>query len=202
MLLLPLVAGAFYFFAFFAGSRPAGGGSAGLPLASAPEESAQEPAGDRPPLADGAAPASRGFPTLVIEEASAAEPRPLHDAPSEGPAPAARSAAASARQLERARKEAEARDLAEVRERVEVVVYSTAWCPACRSLRDYLTKRGIRATEYDIERNRSARARQRELNPRGGVPTMEIDGQVLVGFSPRGIEAALDRAARARLQRL
>lgn len=204
-LVLPLVAGAFYFFAFFAGKEPTGRVSPGAEHATnrgAPAQAIED--GDAP-LADAESPRGRGFPTLVIEEPSPAHRRPLDGASptrTASPAAAARTNAANARQLERARKEAEAHDLARMRERVDVVVYSTAWCPACRSLRDYLVRRGIRATEYDIEHNRSARARQRELNPRGGVPTVEIDGQVLVGFSAKGIEAALDRAARARLQRL
>lgn len=201
VLLLPLMAGAFYFFAFFAGNEPAGSSGPSVEPAGALARS-QEPMKEPSLRADGTTPASRDFSTLLIEEPPPTELRSPAGASPERPAPGASSAAASARQLDRARKEAEARDLAEMRERVEVVVYSTTWCPACRSLRDYLVKRGIRATEYDIERNRSAQARQRELNPRGGVPTVEIDGQVLVGFSARGIEAALDRAARARLQRL
>lgn len=203
-LLLPLVAAAFYFFAFFAGDESSG------PVR--PESELSQRGASPPAPVDGHAVlavaderARPSFRTLVIEEPSPPSQRPL-DVPRPQPtAPAATTArtnAGSARAIESTRADAEARELAELRERVDVTVYSTAWCPACRSLRDYLARRGIRATEYDIERNRSARARQRELNPRGGVPTVEIDGQVLVGFSPRSIEAALDRAARARQQRL
>jgi glutaredoxin len=125
----------------------------------------------------------------------ALEPEPRSVAP-------ARAQASSRQALARAQRGAEARELADMRERVSVTVYYTSWCPACRSLRGYLAERGIRSTEYDVEHDRNAKLRQRQLNPRGSVPTVDIEGQVLVGFSPESIEAALNRAARARLQRL
>lgn len=202
VLLLPLVAAAFYFFAFFAGDESTGAGEPGAALVHRRGASAPPPSSGQTPPAASAESMRSSFQTVVIEEPGPSAAQLDSAPPGRAASAAARSDAASARLIASARKEAEARELAEMRKRVDVVVYSTAWCPACRSLRDYLARRGIRATEHDIERNRAAQARQRELNPRGGVPTVEIDGQVLVGFSPKSIEAALDRAARARQQRL
>jgi glutaredoxin len=157
----------------------------------------------RAPLADSQKSQRRELPPLVIEELDEPDRRPLGGTAQEPVAPAAAAAdPASARAFAQSRREAEARELATMRERVDINVYYTTWCPACRSLRGYLAERGIRATEYDIETNAAARLRQRQLNPRGSIPTVDIEGQVLVGFNPKSIEAAIDRAARARLQRL
>jgi glutaredoxin len=94
-----------------------------------------------------------------------------------------------------------ARQLAEARELVDVTVYYTSWCPACRAARGYLSERGIRFVEHDVENDPRAKARQRLLNPRGNIPTIDIEGQVLVGFNPSKIERAIEYAARQRLAR-
>ena len=90
-------------------------------------------------------------------------------------------------------------ELARAREQVEVVVYYAQWCGYCTKARAYLAQRGIRSVEHDVDSDTRASERHRRLNPRGSVPTIEIDGQVLVGFSARSIERALDLAARGRL---
>jgi glutaredoxin len=86
--------------------------------------------------------------------------------------------------------------LAAARARVPVTVYFTTWCPACHKARAYLRTEGIRFVEHDIERDPQARSRARLLNPKGSVPTLQIGSQVLVGFSARGIQNAIDRSAR------
>lgn len=99
------------------------------------------------------------------------------------------------------RRETAQLELARARDQVEVVVYYAQWCGYCTKARAYLAQRGIRSVEHDVDSDTSASGRHRRLNPRGSVPTIDIDGQVLVGFSERSIERALERAARARLSR-
>ena len=91
--------------------------------------------------------------------------------------------------------------LARALEEVAVVVYYAQWCGYCQAARTYLARRGIRSVEYDIDRDADAGRRHQRLNPRGSVPTIDIDGRVLVGFDAESIERALQRAARARLDR-
>jgi len=85
--------------------------------------------------------------------------------------------------------------------RVSVIVYSTSWCPHCAEARAWLGRRSIAFDERDVERLPSARAEMARINPRGGVPTIAIDDEVLVGFSGAAIEAAIDRAIDRRLAR-
>jgi len=100
-----------------------------------------------------------------------------------------------AKVLERDREQRRQRSLERARGRVQVVVYSTRWCGACKALRGHLQAQGIAYVEHDIERDPAARAKCRALNPRGSVPTIDIEGTVLVGFSPRKIERAIAGAA-------
>ncbi|MCA9537085.1 MAG: glutaredoxin family protein, partial [Myxococcales bacterium] len=111
-----------------------------------------------------------------------------------------RAARAAAARAENARNE-EARQAAELqsaRARVPVVMYSTTWCGVCASARTYLDARRVRFTEYDVESNEAARAEHARLNPQRSVPTFDIGGEVLTGFSETAFEAALDAAAARR----
>jgi glutaredoxin 3 len=120
-----------------------------------------------------------------------------------GSPPVAAGTDATPRVSERsARQAAQGRELAAAREDVEVTVYFAEWCPACRAVRQYLGQRGIRSVEYDVEKDRRAASRYRVLNPRKTIPTLDIEGQILVGFDPQSIQGAIDRAARSRLARL
>lgn len=91
-----------------------------------------------------------------------------------------------------------ARALKRARADITVTLYATTWCPACKSAREYMTTEGIAYVERDIEASPSSRAIMRRLNPKGSVPTMDIDGEVLVGFSGDKIQSALDNAAKKR----
>ena len=68
------------------------------------------------------------------------------------------------------RKKEEMRPAFERKRKADVVLYTTSWCPYCRRARDYLRSRGIDFVEYDIEKDREAAIRKRQLDNRGGVP--------------------------------
>jgi glutathione S-transferase len=60
---------------------------------------------------------------------------------------------------------------------------------------------GIPFEERDVETSATYAREMRAINPRGGVPTFQIDGQVLVGFDARQVTATTEREAeRRRLQ--
>lgn len=90
-------------------------------------------------------------------------------------------------------------ELAAARRRVNVVMYSTAWCGVCKRAKRYFDRERISVTEHDVDQDPRARAEYLALNPRRSVPTIRIGQEVIVGFSERSVEDALDRAARARL---
>ncbi len=73
----------------------------------------------------------------------------------------------------------------------EVVLYGTSWCPYCRKARDFFRSRGIDFIEYDIEKDKEAAIRKKELDTRGGVPFAIINGRSIHGFSESAYERAL-----------
>jgi glutaredoxin len=80
----------------------------------------------------------------------------------------------------------------------QVIIYGAEWCGACHQAAEYLTKRGIRFVEKDIEKDSGA---EREMRaklakaglPGGGIPVIDVGGNVMVGFLPSKVEAALKR---------
>ena len=72
-----------------------------------------------------------------------------------------------------------------------VEIYTTSWCPYCRQARGFFQSRGISFTEYDIERDKNAALRLKEMNPRKGVPLAIINGQRVLGFSEASYKKAL-----------
>ena len=69
----------------------------------------------------------------------------------------------------------------------QVIMYSTEWCAYCKKAKRYFARKGIPYTEYDIEKNREARARYRELDARG-VPVILVGKKRMNGFSEKGFE--------------
>ncbi|MFO0695722.1 MAG: glutaredoxin family protein [Polyangiales bacterium] len=103
----------------------------------------------------------------------------------------------------RAKEEAERRYAAALeaaRAEVRIEVFGASWCPACRRARTYLRDHRIAFRDLDVDHDRAASARLGLLNPRRTIPTMDIDGRVLVGFSPEGLEAAISEAAARRVR--
>jgi glutaredoxin len=88
--------------------------------------------------------------------------------------------------------------LASARRNVDITMYSTSWCHACKQARAYMQEKNIAFTDYDVEHDAAARTQAHALNPRGSVPTISIDGDVMVGFSPISLESRIESAAQRR----
>jgi len=91
-------------------------------------------------------------------------------------------------------------EVANSRKRVPIVMFSTSWCGVCKRARAYFEKEGIPFVEHDVDKNQAARAEYLALNPKRSVPTIKIGNEVVVGFSERAVQSAIDAAARARLR--
>jgi len=78
---------------------------------------------------------------------------------------------------------------------VPVAMYMTDWCPVCTRASAWLQANGFEVVEFNVERDQNAARIHRLLNPRGSVPTFDIDGMTMIGFSPRGFELIVAKIA-------
>lgn len=67
----------------------------------------------------------------------------------------------------------------------KVVMYSASWCGYCKKARRYFIAKGIAFTEYDIERNKSARRQYKKLGAKA-VPVILYKGRRMNGFTVKG----------------
>ena len=75
-----------------------------------------------------------------------------------------------------------------------IKIYSTATCGACNALKSYLDSKSIAYTSVDVGTDDKAREEMVEKNGgRLSVPTIDIDGEILVGFDQAKLDEALSK---------
>lgn len=74
---------------------------------------------------------------------------------------------------------------------MNVTVYSTSTCPWCVRAKDYLKSKGVEYRDVNVGEDREAAMEMIRKSGQRGVPVIDIDGTVLVGFDQAGIDAAL-----------
>lgn len=72
-----------------------------------------------------------------------------------------------------------------------VIVYSTPTCPYCVYAKNYFTKNGVAFKDVDVSRDRAAAQEMVNKSGQMGVPVIDIDGNILVGFQPDEFEKLL-----------
>ncbi len=72
-----------------------------------------------------------------------------------------------------------------------VVVYSTPTCPYCTAAKRYLRDRRVSFADVDVSRDSRAAADMVRKSGQQGVPVLDINGNIIVGFDRRRIDSAL-----------
>lgn len=72
-----------------------------------------------------------------------------------------------------------------------VIVYSADWCAFCHAVKDYLDKLGVKYEERNIEKDRKYMDESVEKSGQMGIPVIDIDGTIIVGFDRPKIDDAL-----------
>lgn len=72
-----------------------------------------------------------------------------------------------------------------------VKVYSTPTCPWCVRAKDYLKQKKVRFSEVDVSRDAAGAREMIQKSGQRGVPVLDIDGTIIVGFDKPAIEQAL-----------
>jgi glutaredoxin 3 len=70
-----------------------------------------------------------------------------------------------------------------------VTVFSTPTCPYCNMAKRYLRDRGIRFRDVDVSRDMAAARDLIRRSGQMGVPVIDVDGRLVIGFD----RARLDR---------
>ena len=74
---------------------------------------------------------------------------------------------------------------------MSVVVYSTPSCGYCGMVKDFLRKKQVSFVEYDVSRDQRRADEMVRKSGQMGVPVVDVNGRILVGYRPAEIESAL-----------
>jgi len=73
----------------------------------------------------------------------------------------------------------------------KVKIYSTPTCPFCIRTKQFLKENNIIFEDFDVSTNEEAARAIIEKSGQMGVPVLDIDGQIIVGFDKERIKKAL-----------
>jgi glutaredoxin 3 len=72
-----------------------------------------------------------------------------------------------------------------------VTIYSTPTCVYCRMAKEFFAKNKIAYTEHDVASDLEARKVMFDQSHQMGVPVIDIDGKIIVGFDQHAVQEAL-----------
>jgi len=73
-----------------------------------------------------------------------------------------------------------------------VTVYSTPTCSWCQLAKDHLQSHGISFDDIDVSVDMSRAREMVEKSGQYGVPVIDIDGEIIVGFDRGRIDSLLN----------
>lgn len=72
-----------------------------------------------------------------------------------------------------------------------ITVYSATWCAFCHAAKDYLDKLGVKYEDKDVEQDPAYANEAVSKSGQMGIPVLDIDGDIIIGFDRPKIDAAL-----------
>ncbi len=74
---------------------------------------------------------------------------------------------------------------------MKVRVYSTPTCPYCHMTKEFLKKNKIDFEDIDVSKDQKAAHEMIEKSGQMGVPVIDVDGKIIVGYNVTALKEAL-----------
>ncbi|MCK9444318.1 MAG: glutaredoxin domain-containing protein [Tissierellaceae bacterium] len=74
---------------------------------------------------------------------------------------------------------------------MSVIVYSTPSCPWCNKAKEYLASNNVSFTDYDVAKDYDKAMEMVRKSGQQGVPVLDINGNIIVGFDKVNIDKLL-----------
>ncbi|MDP4143420.1 MAG: glutaredoxin family protein [Bacillota bacterium] len=75
---------------------------------------------------------------------------------------------------------------------MSIKIYTTTTCPWCVKTKQYLASKGVSYSEINVSLDRGAAKEMVEKSGQMGVPVLDIDGSIVVGFDKDKIDQLLN----------
>lgn len=74
----------------------------------------------------------------------------------------------------------------------EVTIYTTPTCMYCKIAKEYFKQHNVHYKEIDVSKNHEAAIEMIEKSGQQGVPVIEIDDGIIIGFNKKALDQALN----------
>ena len=75
-----------------------------------------------------------------------------------------------------------------------VVIYTTPTCTYCKMAKDFFKEEGIEYSEHDVVSDLAARREMIDKSGQMGVPVIEVNGEIVIGFNKEKLSTLLGLA--------
>jgi len=76
---------------------------------------------------------------------------------------------------------------------MSITLYSTPSCAYCRIAKDYFKTKGVPFTEHNVASDQRKAEEMVRKSGQMGVPVIDINGRIIIGFNKPEIDKALSR---------
>ena len=73
----------------------------------------------------------------------------------------------------------------------KVIIYSTPTCTYCKLAKEFFAEKGVSYEEHDVASDVEQRKAMVDKSGQLGVPVIDIEGQIIVGFDKETVASAL-----------
>lgn len=73
-----------------------------------------------------------------------------------------------------------------------VIVYSTPTCPWCVRVKEYLNSKNVQFQDINVAEDRNAAMEMVQKTGQRGVPVLDINGNMIIGFDKQAIDQHLE----------
>lgn len=73
----------------------------------------------------------------------------------------------------------------------KVIVYSTQACPFCKMAEDFLEQNKVEFKHFDVGSDKAGLKEMMQKSGQTGVPVIDVDGKIIVGFNEAALKEAL-----------
>ncbi len=74
---------------------------------------------------------------------------------------------------------------------MKVKIYTTPTCPWCKKTKEFFKENNVEYEEVDVTANQEAQKEMMDKSGQMGVPVIEIDGKIIVGYDVDKLKKAL-----------
>lgn len=72
-----------------------------------------------------------------------------------------------------------------------IIIYSTPSCVYCKMAKQYFKENNLAYTEHNVQDDMQAQQEMIAKSQQLGVPVIDVDGEIFVGFDKKGLSEVL-----------